>query len=63
VIDPASGLISPLSIFNSVVLPAPLCPISPKHSPRRSSNLTSLTAQNSPSRSEASPVGEVTSGG
>jgi hypothetical protein len=31
VIDPASGLISPFSIFKSVVFPAPLCPISPKH--------------------------------
>jgi hypothetical protein len=102
VIDPASGLINPLSIFNSVVLirafprrltlraasgnvdslaparltlratlrqsparppsrlgpsgcpaawlPAPLCPISPKHSPRRSSKDTSLTAKNSPAR-------------
>src|SRR6185436_11519999 len=32
---------------NKVVLPAPLCPINPKHSPRLSSKLTSLTAQNS----------------
>ena len=56
VMDPAPSLINPLSIFNSVVLPAPLCPISPRHSSRRNSKLTSLTAKNSPSRSEASGV-------
>ena len=30
VIDPASGLIKPLSIFNSVVLPAPVMPNQPQ---------------------------------
>jgi hypothetical protein len=41
---PASGLIRPLSILSKVVLPAPLRPMSPRHSPRRSSNDTLLTA-------------------
>src|SRR6185437_9271739 len=50
VMRPLSGLIKPLSIFNSVVLPAPLWPINPKHSPRLSSKETSFTAQNSSGR-------------
>jgi len=33
VIDPASGLINPLSIFNSVVLPAPVMPNQPQAFP------------------------------
>src|ERR1700704_4190770 len=48
--DPESGLIKPLSVFNSVVLPAPLRPIRPRHSPRRSSKETLFTAQNSSGR-------------
>ena len=46
-ICPLSGFISPLSNFSKVLLPAPLRPINPKHSPRFSSKLTSFTAQNS----------------
>ena len=47
---PVSGLMRPLSILSKVVLPAPLRPINPRHSPRRSSKLTSFTAQNSSGR-------------
>src|SRR5690606_35361663 len=48
---PASGFMRPFNIFNRVDFPAPLWPISPKHSPRRSSKLMSFTAQNSLGRS------------
>jgi len=54
VILPESGLINPLSIFKSVVFPAPLCPMSPRHSPRRNSKDTSCTAQNSSLRRSSS---------
>src|SRR6476661_3898883 len=39
---------------SKVVLPAPLCPIKPRHSPRLSSKPMSLTAQNSSGRSTPS---------
>src|SRR5688572_8980391 len=48
---PRSGLISPFSIFNSVVFPAPFRPMRPRHSPRASSTDTPSRAQNSSGRS------------
>src|SRR4030095_480373 len=47
---PRSGLMSPFSIFNSVVFPAPFRPMRPRHSPRASSSDTPSTAQNSSGR-------------
>src|SRR6185369_11533387 len=51
---PRSGLTRPLSILSSVVLPAPLRPMRPRHSPRRNSKETSRTAQNSSGRNSVS---------
>ena len=51
---PRSGLSNPYRIFSSVLLPAPLRPTTASDSPRRSSNDTSSTAQNSPARNDAS---------
>src|SRR5690554_1572193 len=42
--EPASGRMSPVSIFIVVVLPAPFGPTNPNISPRRTSKLTSRTA-------------------
>ena len=50
VIRPSSGLMSPFSIFKSVLLPEPFGPIRPTHSPRRTWRSMSCNAQNSPGR-------------
>src|SRR5688572_21781927 len=59
VMAPESGLNKPFNIFKSVVFPAPLRPIRPRHSPRRNSNETSLTAQNSSFRKPELAFGTV----
>src|SRR5688500_3022070 len=51
VMRPRSVRTSPLSILRSVLLPAPLCPIKPMHSPGLNSKETSSTAKNSAWRS------------
>ena len=47
-IDPLSGLSARMMIFDNVVLPQPLSPTKPRHSPRRISKLTSSTAMTAP---------------
>ena len=44
---PASGVVSPSSISTVVVLPAPLGPSSPKHSPGHTSRSRPSTASTS----------------
>src|SRR5687768_10554773 len=58
---PLSGLVSPFSIFSSVVLPAPFRPMTPRHSPRASSTETLSSAQNSSARSVSLPLRPINS--